>query len=226
VNASAGSREVRASFVAGERSPCVEEPVTAGCSLRRCSTVAERGTAVDPGRLTASSESLGSVDFKVESGHGTIYQMGEFADDEIVRIAATGSASVSEFDLRVKVPARFRVTRFGNCVVSTDVDIVPCSLGDASPLLEWSGLADGDLMVTLTDTTKGAEASVMTCTFAAAAGNARIPESALAALPHHDVFEIHFGALSESSVDRTSDVTLTALRDSPWLVPGGVRLAF
>lgn len=159
-------------------SKCTVETV-AGCSLSVCEKVTgSPATPVDPGRLTASSPSIGeAVEIPLTSGYARLIQPGDFKSGETVRLIGAGSATVAPFDLSVVVPAPIQFTSFGGCPSGAKDK---CTLGETAPVARWTGGGAGTVTVSLQPTL---DSTQLACSFSAAGGAGRFPAEAVARLP-------------------------------------------
>ncbi len=159
---------------------CTVEKV-GGCSLSVCEKVAGTpATPVDPGRLTASSPSIGdAVEIPVTSGYARLIQAGDFKSGEVVRLIGAGSAVVAPFDLSVVVPSPVQFTSLGGCPSGAKDK---CTLSESPPIARWTG-GTGTLSVLLQPTLDTPTFTQLTCAYAASAGTGRLPPEAIARLP-------------------------------------------
>lgn len=198
---------------------CTEEQI-AGCTLSVCTKTddATPGTAVDPGKITASSPSFGeAVEIPVADGYGRVVQSGAFPDGEEVRLVGAGSAEVAPFDLKVRVPASFQLKTIGAC--SSDAE---CALPAGDVVVTWSG-GSGTLSVSLQEILDVDPRASLSCRFAAAAGKGRIPGEALAKLPRKYAYSVGLTGF-ETTVASTAGAGLhVGVRSMRWSNKSGPK---
>jgi hypothetical protein len=162
-------------------SACTTEEVS-GCKVSKCGRPGEPtpGVAIDAGKLTATSKSIGDhVEIPVTSGFFRLIQSGDFADDEDVQLTGSGGADVPAFDLHVSIPGKLEPKSVGSCSGGG----ATCPLTEASPVIEWSGGANAYVQVGFAPVLDTDEKTSLSCVFDGGAGKGRIPEAALAKLP-------------------------------------------
>lgn len=186
---------------------CTKEEV-AGCLVSVCTKTdgASAGTPVDPGKLTASSASIGTdVPVPLTGGYARLVQAGTFADDEEVRVVATGGAAIGGFDLKVKVPGKFTVTKLGSCAPGAAG--TKCNLSEAAPVIEWTGAPDAIVVVGLLESADVTPHTTLSCNFAGAKGNGKIPAAALAKLPRKWPYTVAVSARGAAAVSSSGKTT-------------------
>lgn len=197
VIANAGAeRLVMGTFLDGYDSgtSCSKETV-AGCTLSVCTKTdsAKPGTPIDPGAIKASSPSIGTdIAVPLTAGYARLVQPGTFTDGEEVRVVGAGSATVAAFDLKVKVPGSYTVSKLGGCAPGAAG--TKCDLSDAAPVLEWTGAAGAVLVVSLQESVDVTPRTSLSCGFDASKGNGKIPADALAKLPRKYPYVVSFSA--------------------------------
>lgn len=172
-NADVERRVVAEFYLTSTLQNCTEE-IVAGC-LVRSACEPPSPTAVDAGKVTVSSPSIGNVELSMINGRGFLSQVGAMTANELVRVQGTGGAAVPPFDLTIEMPSVASEWSFGGCKGGTD-----CTVDSTNLTVTWTAATPRVVQFQLS-TSSSAGVWEATCAFDKSPG--RIPAEVYARMP-------------------------------------------